>query len=47
MGELSWALGSLLLAVNVFVLVFQRARACLIPLVTEATATIPASEVKA
>ena len=47
MGELLWALGSVLFVANVFTLVYQRARVCVKPFVTEVTAIIPASEVKA
>lgn len=47
LGELLWLLGSLLFAANVFMLAFQRARACFKPFYTEVTTTIPASEVKA
>ena len=47
LGELLWALGSLLFVVNVFALIYQRVRTCMKPFVTEITTTIPASEVKA
>ena len=47
LGELFWLLGSLLFVVNVFALIYQRARTCLKPFVSEITANIPASEVKA
>ena len=47
LGELLWLLGSLLFAANVFILTYQRARACLKPFVTEVTTIIPTAEVKA
>lgn len=47
LGETLWILGSLLFAVNVFTLIYQRARACLRCSATEGAATLKASEVKA
>ena len=47
MGELFWAIGSLLFAGNVFLLAIRCARACWRPFVSEVTSILPASEVKA
>jgi cytochrome c oxidase cbb3-type subunit I len=46
MGELLWLLGSLCLALNVFVLVFRWAHGVVRPLVAEITRPVAASEVK-
>jgi cytochrome c oxidase cbb3-type subunit 1 len=46
-GELLWALGAVLLALNVFGVILKRARACWRPAVSEMTATMTTAEVKA
>lgn len=47
LGELLWLLGSLVFAVNVFTLIYQRARACLKDSIAEGATSLRTSEVKA